>query len=543
MLWGGNDHDLGATRATAPVRRPALRRVLGLTLTTALALALGSAPLAGASADPVAAPVAGTDAARTSFLAGADKPTAVAVASDGTTFVGFRNGGTLARLSSQGDALTPLVLDQPDPVTDLEVSGKSLWIYYGRSVTQMTFDGVVKKRWLLRPEVWCPASVRDPGLYGGIAVQGRTVYVAQRCGTKLQAYTTGGILLASTDLPGKKPGGGLAYVPGSKGVPARVVVALPGQGTLAAYDAATLSDGDKPRTQVRLPKVADGFSPMPTDLSADKLGQLAVLDAANNAVFMMDGGNDYTSYRTLGHPAQASAKMGWLNLPTAIAQHPQDGTKRAGNLYVADTRNGRVQRWSNGGYSFWASTVEPGSDNPAADEPWACGTDDLLINRGAKYTVTRRVMLQVATPEGADTIEIANNKAFEDSWTTDVKDSCIYDWYTSFSGRVFVRFPGSGTDAVWRDAIVVDTVAPRITSAKARWVRAEKTWRLDVAGSDKKSGLGTIEVSRTRSKVAVSQKWQNVLKNADGRVFTWVRAVDKAGNTGPWRAVKQPDYS
>ncbi|TIC78922.1 hypothetical protein [Nocardioides sp. GY 10127] len=531
MFWGGTFH-LGASRRARRATRPALGLALGVTLTTTLALALG--PLATVTAE------AGTTTRAGSFTTGANNPTAVAVTKNGITYAGFRNGGTLRRVGKGGKKLSPLVLDQPDAVTALAAGSKnSIWVLYGRSVSQINRKGVVLRHWLVRPEVWCPATVgHDPAIYGGITVRGSTVYVANRCKATLQSYTLGGVLKATVRLPGGKSGGGVTIKPGAKNSGPEILVALPAKAEIAAYDLATFSDGDKPRSTIAVPKASGGVTPVPTDVVADKTAQVTVLDTANNAIYLMDSTNKYSVYRTLGHPTEASSKMGWLDLPTALAQYPQTGHKMSGNLYIADSRNGRVQRWSTTGRSYWATATKPGKTNPDSSEPTSCSSNGLTINRGAKYSTTHQVMLRVSTPSGATEIEIANNKDFDNSWITDVKDSCLYDWYTGNDGRVFVRFPGSSSDNVWKSSIVVDTVAPDIKSAVKCWSNKKSTWRLVLAAKDKKSGLRTVSVAKTKGHVKRTRKWANVLESNDGSVFTWVRATDAAGNTSFWTEVK-----
>ena len=102
---------------------------------------------------------------------------------------------------------------------------------------------------------------------------------------------------------------------------------------------------------------------MPAGVVVDRFGTITVSDRVNHALYLYDA--SYRLFRTLGHPADAGSADGYLNQPVALAQHPQDGSGYAGNVFIADMNNGRVQRWDvGGGYTYWVRALSPPRVDP-----------------------------------------------------------------------------------------------------------------------------------------------------------------------------------
>lgn len=295
------------------------------------------------------------------------RPVAVAVAHDGTSYVGFADGGALARLSAAGTRLAPVPLDRPGPVDGLAVGGRgNIWVDYGSSVSLLTPRGHVISHFAHDPASACPAGTAPVSRYGGIVAAGGDVYVAARCRKAIEVYGRGGTLRTTVSLPSTPRG--IAWAPAQAGKPARLFVALPDVGQVLTYNAETLGHTSSPSNRLHVRRPPGGKTAVPAGVAADRYGQLVVSDVANHALYFYDANHAYAKYRTLGHPSSPGDSPGSVNYPSAIAQHEQDGGPLSGNLFVADTRNGRIQRWDTGGYTYWATRVAAPGD-VVADHP------------------------------------------------------------------------------------------------------------------------------------------------------------------------------
>ena len=289
----------------------------------------------------------------------ADRPTAIAIAPDGTSYVGFSTGGKLVRVGPNGRLKGGVPLDQDEAVDGLfATNAGDVWVDYETSFSLLGPEGRVRAHFDHQPSRTCDSS-RPASRYGGITANGDRIYIANRCHDSMSVYARNGDLVASVGLPGRPRG--IAYGNAQAGRPAFVYVAIPDQGKVLAFRAASLRSSSRPTKTYTLRRPAGGARPEPAGVAVDKWGQLTVSDMANNALYLLDTNNNFSLYRTLGHPPHASRAAGRLNHPSAIAQHAQDGGALSGNLFIADTDNGRVQRWDTGGYTFWAKGVRPGA--------------------------------------------------------------------------------------------------------------------------------------------------------------------------------------
>ncbi|MGB0098934.1 MAG: hypothetical protein WBP61_01510, partial [Nocardioides sp.] len=289
------------------------------------------------------------------------RPTAVAVAADGTSYVGFAGSARLLRLAPTGSVTGSVPLDRDDPLTGLDVAPDGrIWVDYGDSVSALGSDGEVLTHFAHRPAVSCPADrAHDPARYGGIEVSEDAVYVAGRCAATVGIYGLDGDLQATVDPPGSGLPGDVAIAPAHQGLPSRLYVSVPDAGKVFMYNARTLlADPDPVRTLV--PARQAGFrDPAPGPVIADEKGQLGVVDLANNGLFFYNGTDDYWPYRALGHPPDASASRGSLDRPTSV-DHAAGSFKLG--LWVADSGNGRVQQWDHGGTTHWMADTMPLGD-------------------------------------------------------------------------------------------------------------------------------------------------------------------------------------
>lgn len=286
----------------------------------------------------------------------AGRPTAVAVAADGTSYVGFAGADGLVVLAANGKPAGSLTLGGPVTALDIDPGG-DLWADDGSTVTRLSRTGVVLGSFPHRPAASCAA---DAGRYGGIEVTASRVYVAERCRGTVGVYTRAGTLQATVDLPGAASPRGIAWAPAFKKVPARLYVSVPDAGKVYGYNASGLSGRSEPVVAVTRSR--------PGGLAADDHGHLAVLDSASNGLYLYDAATRYQLYRTLGHPPTAAATKGYLSRPAALAQ---GGAKVGRHFWVADTGNGRVQRWNTGGTTQWMADTRPPSapGTPSNAEP------------------------------------------------------------------------------------------------------------------------------------------------------------------------------
>ncbi|GAW48498.1 uncharacterized protein (Precursor) [Nocardioides sp. PD653] len=289
------------------------------------------------------------------------RPTAVTVAADGTSYVGFASGGRLLRITPAGQPDGSVALDRTDPVTALEVDpGGDLWVDYGASVSELDPDGTLLTHFAHDPGGSCPAdSAHDPATYGGLEVTADAVYIAGRCRATVGVYGTGGDLEATIDLPGTGLPRGIAMAPAYQGLPARLYVSVPDAGKVYAYNAGSLRSEPKPAKTLVIQQHYGYRDPEPGAVVVDEKGQLGVVDVANNAVYFYNGPEDYWFYRALGHPPDPASDRGFLDRPTSL-DNVGDSFKTG--LWIADSGNGRIQRWDHIGTTDWMADAMPPGD-------------------------------------------------------------------------------------------------------------------------------------------------------------------------------------
>jgi len=516
------------------MRRPVLSRGGALALVGALALT----PLTALAPLASAAPAQAAPAER----AGGSEPIAIAVADNGLSYVGFASGEKLARVNRDGKKLQALDLDRSGPVTGLDVTGRGkVWVDYGDRVSLLSPRGKRLRSWAHDPAVACSPTEHDPARYGDLEAVGPRVYVADRCRDTLSAYRRDGTLLATVDLPGAHPASGVAWTRAQDGNPARLLVTLPDLARLLVYDADRLRDGAEPLRELELPAPKNGVEPEPSAVVADTFGQVVVADAANHALFFYDGDNDLSRYRTRGYPGDPGSALGHLDGPLALDQHAQDGSGLAGNLFVADSGNGRVQRFDPGEYTFWATRVpDPGPRTPVDPTAPCDGDVAVLIEDGADHTRTPRALVRVVAPSDAESLTIGNREDLSDGQPVELAEDCGYAWRLAGHGRVHVRVEGGVSDGlVLTDRIVLDTRRPTVR-AQARWVRSAGKWRMRVTAADRGgSGLDLLQHGKARGSKSVTTRWKKEVWTKDRRRIRWVRVLDAAGNRSPWVKVKQ----
>ncbi|WP_395657346.1 hypothetical protein [Nocardioides sp.] len=339
------------------------------------------------------------------------RPIAIAVGTDGTSYVGFASGGKLLRLDADGNPDGSLALSSSGPVDGLAVDADgNVWVDDGETVSQVAPDGTPLTQFAHDPGGNCPVDhAHDPARYGGLAVTSDRVYVAARCRADVEVYDLAGNLEAQVGLPGNDYPRGVALAPAFDGVPARLYVGVPDSRVVQVYNLRSLRTGADPVRTVHVQRGPGFAGPLISGLIADTKGQLGVLDAANNAIYFYNATQDYGFYRTLGHPPDPGSGKGHLDHARSITL---GAPVLGGNYWIADTGNGRVQRWTVEGTTRWMADAQtPGDPGAPVNTavPVITGTADVGFEltcsdgewTGAPFAFTRVWQRDGVTIDGA----------------------------------------------------------------------------------------------------------------------------------------------
>jgi len=491
-------------------------------------------------------------------------PIAVAVNSRGTSYVGFEHGRGVVRLGADGTRRRALPVPGGLPVTGLAVDGRDqLWVDDGERVSLLDRRGRLVRTFAHRPVLSCPVDGGDARRYGDLALGPGAVYVADRCRGTVAEYSRTGVLRATVVLPGGTPAGGLAFLRAGQGRPDRLLATVPDRARLLVFDAARFGDGARPLQVRKVRRVGGGKRPRPSGVVADRFGQVVVIDAANQVLQFLDGDNEFSLYRTRGVPGRGGSGVGRLRGAAALAQFAQDGSGLAGNLWIADTGNRRVQRFDSGTYTWFARTVRAPDVDPLAAEPEPCaGPVSVRVNAGESWTRTPQVTVRVVAPADATGLTFAalggGSSEPGEPVSVGLREDCDYDWLLSAGDSgVQVRIDGGARDGeVLADRIGLDTRAPRVKAVSARWVRREQRWELRVravdragpAGAAGAAGRSGVSGPHTVLHAGRRNGSAGTVRVVDGRavgytrndrLLDWVRVLDRAGNASDWVRVKR----
>ena len=287
-------------------------------------------------------------------------------------------------------------------------------------------------------------------------------------------------------------------------------------------------------------------SGQPTDVFTDIYGVLHVADITNDVVHML--GQDGVEFRTLGRPG---ANPGDLDDVYQFDVVPQTGASGAGDLFLADYDNARIQRWNSFGSTLFATKVDGGSAPPPPPPPTPPGARvGVTVNDAAAFTGSRDVTLTITPLAGATGVVLANDGGFGGATELPLSGDAHYSWQLATSGAerlpktVYVRFTGSGVDdtKTFTDDVVLDLRPPSITSAStSSGARAAAVRRVTirVKARDSLSGVGQLQFAAQKGAVrrAVVKYKRRVSVPAPQARF--VRAIDRAGNAGAWRKVRR----
>lgn len=521
------------------------RICLGVSLGLTTALLAGTA----ASAAPVAVAV-GPDGTAYS----ADDATSVVtlVARDGTAGASFGGRGTAAGtfgaitgIDVDKDTGHVWVLDDANRLQELSAAGAPL-----RSVT-------------------LPACTGTPDLLarGGVSVAAGYVFVASSCTDQLLRYdkaTLTNPLTASMTAPG-----GISYDQyASTGY--RVAVADPAAKVVRLYTDALVFVKDLPL----------GYRV--TDVELDDYGDVLANDLDTDEIRYY-GGGDGALYRTLGGTGTADGRLAG---PSDFDQFWNYGDDLSGNLFIADHGNARVQRWSSGGFTFFArtigaqtpggggttdpgggGTIDPGGGGtppggggttPPAGAPAPTSPIGVSIAGGASYVSSPDVTLGIVAPAGTTQVLISDDGGFAHASTVPWSASNLYRHTLSSSGSerlpktVYVRFAGPfDATRTFTDDVILDQTAPVLTAARASGGTAAPSPRAVTRTARRKAARVRPTVLRLKARDTLSGvRFVEVVSRLGGRSHTlrykatvgvagvgprpYVRAVDAAGNHSRW---------
>lgn len=275
-------------------------------------------------------------------------PTAIGVDSAGVVYAGFANGGMIKRYSgTDGSPLaawgTPgNAAGQLGGVVAIDVAPGSpgdVWILdTNLRVQEFTRAGQYVRGIQLGP---CDGGVTpNPLLRGGLDVSNDSVYVAHPCANSLLRLRLSDLQTQATASP-----------TAPKGVSAQLYNTAPSN-TVALYVAQPTLNQVQALNPSYFSTMSTKSTPAPSDVFIDAFGVLFAPDVTNNLIHLY--GADGNEFRTLGRPG---SDAGSLNDPTAIDVFEQY-SDLAGNIFIADYGNNRIQRWSSGGFTYWTAPAD-----------------------------------------------------------------------------------------------------------------------------------------------------------------------------------------
>lgn len=322
-------------------------------------------------------------------------PSAIGTGSDGTSYVGYAATGGIQRIAVDGTTTglpawgTPgsgagqlggIVAIGVAPGTD----GHVFVLDTNRRVQEFTKGGTFVKGTQLSA---CTNGTPDATKYGGldVRVDGASttpvaLYVAHPCANQVLKLdpASATLAVAETTTTTSRPGRITSprYLTGPANTRA-VYVGLPDAKAVASFAPTNLAAG---------PDATRTYGYTPSDLFVDEFGVLTVGDVTDSKIHLYDSAGG--EFRVLGSTGTAA---GQLNTPQAFDIAGQDGTEKAGNLFIADSGNERVQRWNPYGYTFWTATANGTTGGPPAGQTPANTAAPTIVgdrNPGAVVTCT-----------------------------------------------------------------------------------------------------------------------------------------------------------
>lgn len=282
--------------------------------------------------------------------AAAYTPTAIAVGPDGTSYVAGR--GVIQRISKNGKPRGRKITGAFGRVAALSVApDRHLLVLDGSSntIVELTEGGRILRT---QPVDGCDGKGTRPG---GLDVSDSIVVASSTCSDSVVALDRA----TFTDRRSiTLPGAGAVAVNRWAACGYRIVVARPNN-----HDVVRLSGDLKNAGRVRIGGRVTG-------VTLDDFGVITAAETTHDRIRMYGCGGSL--FRTLGGPG---SRGGALREPQGLDVFGQYGGGLAGNLFVADADNRRVQRWNAYGYTYWTASTTGLDVTPTPPELAAASTD------------------------------------------------------------------------------------------------------------------------------------------------------------------------
>lgn len=476
-------------------------------------------------------------------------PGSVAVGPDGTAYTSDIQTSVITKLATDGTIGTSFGGRGTAPGQFAGVAGIDVdkdtghvWVLDDANrLQELTADGAPLRSVVLGP------CTETPNIFarGGVSVGGPYVFATSACNdtvTRLNTSDLGGRLdWTSNDS------GGISYNQFASGG-YKVAIADPGGKQVKLYT----DNGTFVRNQP--------VGGVVTDVELDDYGVVFANDLDAKVIHLY--GTDGAQFRVLGGPG---SNPGQLNDAIDFDVFFQYGGDLAGNLFIADHGNNRIQRWSSGGYTFYAKT--PGAQTPTTPgggtttPPGGGGTTDppagtptgrvgVSINAGATFVSSPAVNLNVVAPAGTTKVLVSNDGGFANAVEKPYSASNVYTFTLATSGTerlpktVYVRFLGSGDDTkTFTDDVILDQTAPALrsvsatggTTARAAIAKVTgKVTTVHLKATDGLSGVKFAEIALKPGGRTFTAKYASVLKAKAVGPRPYVRVIDAAGNASKW---------
>lgn len=281
-------------------------------------------------------------------------PTAIGVDSAGVVYAGFANGGKIFRYAgSDGSPLAPWGTPGDAPgliggvvAIDVAPGGSgNVWILdTNRRVQEFTRAGQYVRGIQLGA---CSGAITpNPLQRGGLDVSNDSVYIAHPCDNSLLRLRVSDLQTQATASP-----------TAVKGVSAQLYSSAPSN-TNALYAAQPSLNQVSILQPQYFSQQGTKSTPGPSDVFVDAFGVLFAPDVVNHLIHLY--GSDGNEFRTLG---RFGSNAGDLDNPTAIDVFEQF-SDLAGNIFIADYGNNRIQRWNSFGFTFWTAPADDATGGP-----------------------------------------------------------------------------------------------------------------------------------------------------------------------------------
>ncbi|WP_354702426.1 hypothetical protein DSM112329_02785 [Paraconexibacter sp. AEG42_29] len=297
-------------------------------------------------------------------------PTAIGADSAGVVYAGFAGGGQIKRYQGNDGAPLPSwgtpgsAAGQIGGVVALDAapgSAGNIWILdTNRRVQEFSRTGQFVRGIQLDA---CDSGVTpDPLTRGGLDVTNDDVFVAHPCANSVLRLNKSDLQTVSTGSLSAPKGISAQLYPSAPEPTRRTYVGQPSLNRATKLQPSLATDGSV------------GTTGSPTDTFIDAFGVLFVSERTENKVRLYDSNGG--EFRWIGG---TGSDIGKLDNPTAIDVFEQT-SDLAGNVFVADYANKRIQRFNPYGYTFWAAAADDavgggGSSAPVnTDVPTITGT-------------------------------------------------------------------------------------------------------------------------------------------------------------------------